>query len=128
GGPVDRSRFEVEEVGIDELVLIFSPSHAFSSKTSIKLKALAEQALIFPGIGSRSRWLLESLLRDRGIPVRAALSMNGTEEVKKAVEANLGVGFVSRYAIKRELRDGTLESIPVTDFRVRRTVDFFWRK
>jgi DNA-binding transcriptional LysR family regulator len=128
GGPVDRTRFEVEEVGVDELVLIASPSHPFSSEVSIKLQSLADQALIFPGIGSRSRWLLESMLRDRGIAIRAALSMNGTEEVKKAVEANLGVGFVSRYAIKHELRDGSLETIPISDFRVRRTIDLFWRK
>ena len=128
GGPVDKQRFEVDEVGVDELVLITSPSHAFASKPSITLQSLVDQALIFPGIGSRSRWLLESLLREKGVPIRAALNMNGTEEVKKAVEANLGVGFVSRYAIKRELTDGSLSTTSISDFRVPRTVDLFWKK
>jgi DNA-binding transcriptional LysR family regulator len=128
GGPVDRTRFDAVEVGIDELVLICSPDHLFTAGTSIRLQRLTEQSLIFPGIGSRSRWLLESMLRDRGMPIKAALTMSGTEEVKKAVEANLGVGFVSRYAVKRELRDGTLETLPIEDFRVQRTVDLFWRK
>jgi DNA-binding transcriptional LysR family regulator len=128
GGPIDQQRFETLALGHDELSLICSPDHPFTSRSSIPLQRLAEQSLIFPGIGSRSRYLLESMLRERGMPVKAALSMNGTEEVKKAVEANLGVGFVSRYSVKRELRDGTLETVSVEGFHVQRSIDLLWKK
>ena len=39
-----------------------------------------------------------------GLRVQPAIELIGTEAVKKAVEANLGVAFVSAYAIERELR------------------------
>jgi LysR family transcriptional regulator, transcriptional activator of the cysJI operon len=128
GGPVDKARFEVEAVGEDELVLIASPENRLTQEKALRLDRLATESLIFPGIGSRSRWLLESRLREQGFPIRVALTMNGTEEVKKAVEASLGVGFVSRYAIERELRDGVLVQLEITGFRLKRDFELFWAK
>jgi DNA-binding transcriptional LysR family regulator len=126
GGPVDKTRFEVERVGADELILIASPSHKFARDRTIQFDALSTEALIFPAIGSRSRWILESRLRERGLPVRVALTMNGTEEVKKAVEANLGIGFVSKYATKSEIRDGILVHVSIQGFHVKRDFEVFW--
>jgi DNA-binding transcriptional LysR family regulator len=128
GGPVDKTRFEIERVGYDELIPIVSPSHRLAAEGSISLEALTADSLILPGLGSRSRWLLETMLRENGFPARIALTMNGTEEVKKAVEANLGIGFVSRYAIERELRDGTLVSLEIPGFRAKRDFEMIWPK
>jgi DNA-binding transcriptional LysR family regulator len=128
GGPVDGDRFEIEKVGSDELIPIVSPSHSLASEGKIRLESLANESLILPGLGSRSRWLLETLLRERDFHTRIALTMNGTEEVKKAVEANLGVGFVSRYAIGRELRDGSLVLLRIEGFRVERDFELIWPK
>lgn len=128
GGPVDSSRFEIEKVGFDQLVPIVSPAHRLASKETIPLEALVAESLILPGLGSRSRWLLETMLRERDLSARVALSMNGTEEVKKAVEANLGIGFVSRYAIERELQDGTLVSIEIDGFTAKRDFEAIWPK
>lgn len=128
GGPLDSTRFEVEKVGYDELVPIASPAHRLASQASLSLDALASESLILPGLGSRARWLLETTLRERDFPARVALTMNGTEEVKKAVEANLGIGFVSRYAIERELRDGTLVSLKIDNLRIERDFEMIWQK
>jgi DNA-binding transcriptional LysR family regulator len=128
GGPVDQGRFSVERVGGDELILIASPAHNFATKKVAAFESLSSEALIFPALGSRSRWLLESRLRERGLPVRVALTMNGTEEVKKAVEANLGIGFVSKYATTREIRDGTLIQVSIPGFIVRRDFEIFWAR
>jgi DNA-binding transcriptional LysR family regulator len=128
GGPVDSARFEIEKVGFDELIPIVSPAHRLAAAGKTSLESLSSESLILPGLGSRSRWLLETLLRERDFHARVALTMSGTEEVKKAVEANLGVGFVSRYAIERELLDGTLVSLEVEGFRVERDFEMLWPK
>ncbi|HLG12851.1 MAG TPA: LysR substrate-binding domain-containing protein [Dehalococcoidia bacterium] len=128
GGPVDGGRFEIVKVGYDELIPIASPSHRLASEANVNLESLSAESLILPGLGSRSRWLLEAMLREQDFHARIALTMNGTEEVKKAVEANLGVGFVSRYAIERELRDGTLVSLQIDGFRVKRDFEMIWLK
>jgi len=128
GGPVDTTRFELERVGSDELIPIVSPAHKLAAMGKVALESLSSESLILPGLGSRSRWLLEAMLRDRDFHARVGLTMSGTEEVKKAVEANLGVGFVSRYAIEREIRDGTLVSLQVEGFRVERDFEMIWPK
>jgi DNA-binding transcriptional LysR family regulator len=128
GGPVDQARFEVEAVGDDELILIAAREHKLSHSQQLPLEALSTEALIFPAVGSRSRWILESLLREHGLPVRVALTMNGTEDVKKAIEAGLGVGFVSRHAVVRELGDGSLVHVAIPGVRVKRSFEFFWKR
>jgi DNA-binding transcriptional LysR family regulator len=128
GGPVDSARFEIEKVGDDELVPIVSPAHPLAKASGITLDTLSTESLILPGLGSRSRWLLETLLRERDFHARVGLTMTGTEEVKKAVESNLGIGFVSRYAIERELHDGTLVSLQIEGFRVERNFEMIWPK
>lgn len=128
GGPVDSARFEIEKVGFDELIPIVSPAHKLAATARTTLDSLSSESLILPGLGSRSRWLLETLLRERDFHGRVALTMTGTEEVKKAVEANLGVGFVSRYAIERELKDGTLVSLEIAGFRAPRDFEMIWPK
>ena len=55
-----------------------------------------------------------------GLRVQPAIELIGTEAVKKAVEANLGVAFVSAYAIERELRDGVLCRLSVAGLQITR--------
>jgi DNA-binding transcriptional LysR family regulator len=128
GGPLDPARFDSRTLGRDELVLIASPENPLAGGGAIAVEDLGAQALILPGVGSRSRWLLESALHQAGLAVRVALSMNGTEEVKKAVEANLGIGFVSAYSVIHETERGDLVVLPLRGFRLMRDVELFWPK
>jgi DNA-binding transcriptional LysR family regulator len=48
------------------------------------------------------------------------MELDSTEAIKSAVEAGLGVGFVSRWAISKELDLSVLKSIPVGRIRVTR--------
>jgi DNA-binding transcriptional LysR family regulator len=48
--------------------------------------------------------------------------------VKKAVEANLGVAFVSEYSVDREMKLGTLRILTVEGFHLVRALEMFWRR
>jgi DNA-binding transcriptional LysR family regulator len=56
------------------------------------------------------------------------MQLPGTEAVKKAVEANLGIGFVSRYAVERECSLGDLKIIPIERVRLTRHMELIYRK
>ena len=59
--------------------------------------------------GSGSRRIIEMALERQGIKRRALnieMELDSTEAIKSAVEAGLGVGFVSRWAIAKDLRLG----------------------
>ena len=55
------------------------------------------------------------------------MQMPGTEGVKRAVEARLGVGMVSDYAVENECLTGVLCRVPVEDFRLTRTMNIVYR-
>jgi DNA-binding transcriptional LysR family regulator len=128
GGPTEDRRFGVEQVCVDQVVLIASPSHPFARAAKITLGELKGQPLILPAQGSRTRLLVERKLKEAGGNPRVAMQLSGTEAVKKAVEANLGVAFVSQFAVERECSLGALKIIPVQRFRLTRHMELVYRK
>jgi DNA-binding transcriptional LysR family regulator len=74
--------------------------------------------------GSGSRRVVERALRKAGIPVRSlrvAMELDSTEAIISGVEAELGVGLVSRCAIGKALRLGT---VPVKGLEIVRDFSF----
>jgi DNA-binding transcriptional LysR family regulator len=56
------------------------------------------------------------------------MQLSGTEAVKKAVEANLGIGFVSGYAVDRETSFGDLKIIAIERFELTRHMELIYRR
>jgi DNA-binding transcriptional LysR family regulator len=48
------------------------------------------------------------------------MNLDSTEAIKSAVEVGLGVGFVSQWAISKELELGTLRVVEVTGMKILR--------
>ena len=128
GGPTEDRRFGVEPICLDHLVLIVSPSHPFARNGRVSLKDLKTQPCILPLQGSRTRQLVERKLKDAGVTLRVIMQLPGTEAVKKAVEANLGIGFVSQYAVERECSVGDLKIIAVEKIELTRHMELIYRK
>jgi DNA-binding transcriptional LysR family regulator len=127
GGPLEDRRFAVESICTDELVLIVAPSHPIASLAKVTLKDLGGLPFIVPEAPSRTRQLVERKLREAGVPLRIAMQLPGTEGVKKAVEAGLGVGIVSAYAVEAECASGILRRIPIERWRLARTMNLVFR-
>lgn len=127
GGPIEDRRFAVEPLCADELVLIAAPSHPIVSLAKVTLKDLGGMPFIVPEAGSRTRQLVERKLREAGVPLRITMQMPGTEGVKRAVEARLGIGMVSGYAVENECLTGVLRRVPVEDFQLTRTMNIVYR-
>jgi len=127
GGPIEDRRFVVEPICTDELVLVSAPSHPIASLATVTLKDLGGVPFVVPEAGSRTRQLVERKLREAGVPLRIAMQLPGTEGVKKAVEAGLGIGVVSRYAVETERLAGTLRLVPLDGWRLTRTMNLVYR-
>ena len=87
----------------DELVLItarnFESDHLSRSEFVASSLLMREQ-------GSGSRRVVETALEKAGFKLKSfnkVMDLDSTEAIKSAVEAGLGVGFVSRWAISKEL-------------------------
>jgi DNA-binding transcriptional LysR family regulator len=74
--------------------------------------------------GSGTRRVIEMALERQGIKrnsMRIVMELDSTEAIKSAVEAGLGVGFVSRCAIAKDLRLGTnFKIVAIEGLRIKR--------
>ncbi len=128
GGPVEDERFEVEHLAPDPLALIFSPRHPFAQRNEVTLEDLADQPFIVPEPTSVMRILFERALREAGLNIRIGQQLHEAEPVKKAVQANLGVGIVSALAIRSELATGELLTAPIEGLTISRHLELVSRQ
>ena len=119
-GPARERGVHTEPFMDDELVLI-TPSHFESDRLSRpQSQALT---LLMREQGSGSRHVVETALEKAGFKLKTfkrVMDLDSTEAIKSAVEAGLGVGFVSRWAISKELELGSLKISQLGSVRVKR--------
>ncbi len=109
-GPARSREVKSEPFLEDELVLIASTAHEWAERASITVTDLCSAPLLMRERGSGTRRVIEMALERQGVKrnsMRIVMELDSTEAIKSAVEAGLGVGFVSRCAIAKDLRLGT---------------------
>jgi len=120
-GPARHREVRTEAFMEDELVLIASPHFELDRLSRDQLRSIR---LLMREQGSGTRRVVETALHKAGIKLKAftsVLNLDSTEAIKSAVEAGLGVGFVSRWAISKELELRTLKVVEVAGLRVARS-------
>jgi len=119
GPALDRGA-HVEPFMQDELVLIAPPdceSDHFSGPQLLASNLLMREQ------GSGSRRVVEAALEKAGFNLKSfksVMDLDSTEAIKSAVEAGLGIGFVSRWAISKELELGALRVAEVRGLKISR--------
>ncbi len=119
-GPARKRGIRVEPFMQDELVLITAPN---PEPALFSRQELLASNLLMREQGSGSRQVVETALAKAGYKLklfRGVMNLDSTEAIKSAVEAGLGVGFVSRWAISKELQLGSLRLTGVTGLSLTR--------
>lgn len=123
-----RRDVKTERLVQDEMVLIVSPSHAWArGGVAIAPAELAKVPLLLRERGSGSRRVVERALKKAGLPLRSlkvAMELDSTEAIISGVEAELGMGFVSRCAVTKVLRLATVKVVPVKGLEIVRDFSF----
>lgn len=117
-GPPRSRDVKVQPFLVDELVLIVPAAHPWSQRASIPLAELVQAPLILRERGSGTRHVVELALEHHGIrrsALHIAMEFDATEGIKSAVEAGLGVGFVSRWALAKDSRLGSAFTLVEVD-------------
>jgi LysR family transcriptional regulator, transcriptional activator of the cysJI operon len=128
-GPVSSREVHKQRFLGDRMVLIIPRKHAWARKKIILLDDLADAPLLLRERGSGSRHVVELALKRAGLRINRSLAMelDSTEAIVAGVEAGLGIGFVSEWAIVKELRVGTLSTVAVEGLEIRRDLTFIRR-
>ena len=123
-GPARSRDVKTEPFLEDELVLIASTAHELAERNSITCSELAAIPLLMRERGSGTRHVIEIALERLGVKrssLHIVMELDSTEAIKSAVEAGLGIGFVSRWAIAKDLRlDHSFKIVDVKGLRIKR--------
>ena len=108
-GPPRSRHLAVAPFLEDELVLLAPAAHQWAEQKEIALAELVSAPLLMRERGSGTRHIIELVLERRHIrrnSLNVVMELDSTEAIKSAVEAGFGVGFVSRWAIAKDVRLG----------------------
>lgn len=115
-GPTLGSRLEASPLCLDRIVAVAGPGSpllAAAALAPLSLEQVLAQPVIGPTTATGSWRLIEREAAYRGLLLRAKLRLEGIDAIKKAVEAGLGIAFLSAWAVERELAMGTLRLLPL---------------
>lgn len=121
-GPEQRTDVHIEPFMQDHMVLVVPASHEWAGQ-KITLDDLRSQPLLTREFGSGSRRIVEQALASAGVKTKdlsIRMELDSTEGLLNAVEAGLGITFVSRWAVRNQLALGTLKLARVDGLKLSR--------
>lgn len=128
GGEVPSELQEILQVipyAEDELALILPTAHPLAKVETIQKEDLYKLKFITLDSQSTIRKVIDKVLSQCDIDtkrLKIEMELNSIEAIKNAVQAGLGVAFVSTTAIEKELQMNVLHIARIKDVEVRRTL------
>lgn len=127
-GDCNNPDLEMTDWIADELAVFCAPAHPFARRRKVRLEELLREWWIVREPGSGTRQTLDRAMAPHASHWRVRLQLQHTEAIKRAVEAGLGVGCVSRLALSEAFRRGTLVEIKTPELDLRRSFHFLLQK
>lgn len=127
-GDCNHDEVEVQHWIEDELVVFCSPRHALAAKRHASLDELAREAWILREQGSGTRLTFDQAMRHCRTRLDVRLELEHTEAITRAVESGLGIGCISRLALKDALARGSLVAIETPEIDLSRHFSFIWHR
>jgi DNA-binding transcriptional LysR family regulator len=118
-GELQHPDLEILHWRADELVVFAAPGHPLANATALSDSDLIALPWIVREHGSGTRQAFERAMHGILTDLHIAMELQHTEAIKRAVEAGLGVGCLSRVCLSDAFSRGSLVplAVPARDFR-----------
>lgn len=127
-GDSNHPDIEVQPWIADELVVFSAPDHPLAKLSKISIEQLLQEPWILREKGSGTRETFDRAFRNYHARLNIRLELEHTEAIKRAVESGLGIGCISRLALKDAFRRGSLVPLATPDLNLDRYFYFLWHK
>ena len=125
--PVSHTNLDVRPFATDEMVLTVLPEHPWAAESALRLDVLQGAPFLRREIGSATRALIDARLAAVGVTTATAMELGSTEALKQAVLSDVGVAWLPRLAVLRELVAGALVAVPVPGVDLQRPLSVIVR-
>ncbi|WP_226611147.1 LysR family transcriptional regulator [Marinobacter nauticus] len=116
-GELQSPELEVIPWREDELTVFCSPSHPLARKQALTDEDLRQAVWIMREQGSGTRQSFERGMHGLLPDLNILLELEHTEAIKRAVEADLGIGCLSKVVLADAFKRGSLVPLSVPDYR-----------
>ena len=127
-GDCHHPDLEVQQWIADELVVFAAPDHPLTKLKQVSMEQLLQQAWILREKGSGTRETFDRAFYNNHARLSIRLELEHTEAIKRAVESGLGVGCISRLALKDAFRRGSLVPLATPQLDLSRFFYIVWHK
>ena len=110
----------------DEIVPIASPRHPLARRQAIAPGELSEHEFIMREDGSSTRQTTLRALEASGVRVKRMMELGSNSAVVRAVAANLGISFLSKFAVETEVALGQVAILNVAGLKITRSFRVIW--
>jgi len=127
-GDCYHTDLEVQPWIADELVVFVAPSHPLAKLKQVSIDQLLAHAWILREKGSGTRETFDRAFHNYHARLSIRLELEHTEAIKRAVESGLGIGCISRLALKDAFRRGSLVALHTPQLDLSRFFYILWHK
>ncbi|MFZ5503827.1 MAG: LysR family transcriptional regulator [Pseudomonadota bacterium] len=120
GQPPDGLDLMAESFLDNPLVVIAAPHHPLAKLKIVKFTQLAQETFLSREPGSGTRSAMERIFAEHQIQPHISMEMEANEAIKQAVQADMGLGILSRHSIELELETKRLVILNVEHFPLMR--------
>ncbi|MBH5316774.1 LysR family transcriptional regulator [Paenibacillus sp. GSMTC-2017] len=121
--PVNHPDMHMEAVMSDELKLVVPSNHPLAERASVSINEVMEHSFVLREQGSGTRLVMEEQLAKKKIDpskMKIVMELGSTGAVKSAVEAGLGISFLSTSSVKHEVALGLIKIVKIPDIKFQR--------
>ncbi len=125
-----KSEYDYQKYSDENYIGVCSPDYQFH-ETPETVENLFQERILLREEGSGTREVLERWLDSQNLSIRdfrQTMEVGSLQTIRELTKAGCGITFLYEAAVKEELKDGTLQKIPLKDFHVLHEFAFIWRR
>ena len=123
----NMASFSFQRLFTDELEFVLTPDHPWIASGSGPVD-VARQNYIFYRRGSHTAQLIQDYFQQAQMSLNNAVELGSMEAIKEMAKLGLGIAFLPRWMIDKELRLKTLATLPLGPRKLRRVWGVLWRR
>lgn len=120
GRPPESLDLEADAFLENPLVIVAHPEHRLAKRTRLSPAAFIDETFIMREQGSGTRNAMERFFSEKKLSFVTGMEVSGAEALKQSVQAGLGLGLMSRDAVRMELNAGLVVELDVKGLPIQR--------
>lgn len=104
----------------DQIHLLFSPQHSWAGKSRVTVADLKEEHFLLYRRESVTFRRAEDFFLQSGVRLNSYVEISSFDIMKQLAQLGLGIAMMAPWVASKEIKEGSLKSIPTPRFRIER--------